>query len=149
MKKFAIFSAVMIIGAGVALANTLTVPFYRDGDGGGRNTSAFIGIKNTTASDQVITIVYTSLDASGAPADMTVTYALGANLGVQWQPVQDLGSEGPLGRAVPNNTIPGSPGGVSRIVGSLTVTGVDIAGMYREIDFTNSGAFGHTIGPFF
>ncbi len=147
MKKFAIFSAVMIIGAGIALAQTLTVPFYRDGATGARNTSAFIGIKNTTASDQVITIVYTSLDASGAPADMTVTYALGAFLAVQWQPVQDLQTEGVLGRAVPNNTIPGSVGGVPKLTGSLTIDGTGLAGMYREIDFTNSGAFGHTIGP--
>lgn len=144
MKKFAIFSAVMIIGAGIALASTLTVPFYRDGDSGTRNTSAFIGIKNTTSSDQVLTIVYTSLNASGLPEDQTVTYGLGANLGVQWQPVQDLPTEGPLaGQLVPNMTIGG------KFFGAATITGIGIHGMYREIDTTNSGAFGHTIGPFF
>ena len=144
MKKFAIFSAVMIISAGIALAASLTVPFFRDGATPARATIGFIGIKDTSGADQVTTIVYTSLNASGVPEDQTVTYALGANLGVQWQPVQDLPSEGPLaGQLVPNMTID------NKIFGSATITGNGITGMYRETDTTNSGAFGHTIGPFF
>lgn len=147
MKKFAIFSAVMIIGAGIALANTLSVPFYRDGATPVRDTSAFIGIKNTTSNDQTITIVYTSLNASGNPQDLTVTYALGAFLGVQWRPIADVPNEGPLGQAVPNNTIPGSSGGgPPRIVGSASISGAGLSGMYRESDATNGNAFGHTIG---
>jgi len=130
----------MIIGAGIALAQTLTVPFFRDGATAARTTSGFIGIKDSSGSDQVITIVYSSLDARGDPATQTVTYALGAFLGIQWQPVQDLPTEGPS-RAVPNMTIGG------KIVGAVAITGTGLAGMYREFDFTNSGAFGYTLGP--
>ncbi len=142
MKKFAIFSVVMIIGAGVALATTLTVPFFRDGATPARTTRGFIGIKDTSGSDQVITVVYSSLDASLEPEDQTVTFALSAFEGVQWQPVEDLATEG-SGQIIPNMDIGG------KIVGAATITGSGIHGMYREIDITNSGAFGHTIGPFF
>ncbi len=152
MKKFAIFSTVMIIGAGIALAQSrgvptsLDIPFYRDGATPARDTSGFIGVKNTSSFDQTITIVYTSLNASGNPQDLAVTYALGAFLGVQWRPIADVANEGPLGQAVPNNTIPGSSGGgAPRIVGSASIFGGNLVGMYRESDATNGNAFGHTV----
>ena len=112
----------MVIVAGVALAQTLTVPFFRDGATGARTTSAFIGIKDSSGNNQVITIVYSALDASGDPATETVTCALGANLGVQWQPVQDEDTEGPS-QAVLNMAIGG------KIAGSATISGTGLHGI--------------------
>jgi len=146
MKKFAIFSVVMVIGAGAALATTLNVPFYRD-SAASPNIGGFIGVKNTTTVDQTITIVYTSLNASSNPESMTVTFALNANTGVSWRPVEDLSAEGPLGRTVPNNTIVGPNGTDVSQVGSAAILGVGLTGRYQQnnVNGNASISFAHAL----
>lgn len=143
MKKLAIFAVVMMIGASAALASTLNVPFFRDAPDLARGTRAFIGVKESSGADQTITIVYTALNISGDPVDQTVTFALGANQSVSWEPVEDGANEG-TGQAVPNMTIEG-PNGV-RFTGSVTITGSGaLSARYVEIDETNKSAFGHAV----
>lgn len=144
MKKFTIFGVVMIIGAGVALATTLSVPFYRDGSTAALTSEAFIGIKTSLPTSQVVTIVYTSLNASGNPQDLTVTFALAGNSAVSWRPVADLGVEGPLGRAVPNNTII-NPNGIVAIAGSAVVIGQELAGRYVQNNVSTNSSFAHAL----
>lgn len=147
MRKFVIFSVVMVIGAGVALATTLDVPFYRDG--GDPESNAFPGVKNTTTTDQTITIIYTSLNASSNPTDLTVTFALSANTGVSWRPVADVGVEGPLGQSVPNNTTIGPNGTDVSIVGSIQIVGNGLAGRYQQnnVNGNASTSFAHALIP--
>ena len=143
MKKFAIFGVVMIIGAGVALASAISVPFYRDGTDAGFTSVAVVGVKDTTGVDQTITITYTSLNASTVLESMTVTYALGADVGVAWRPVFSGGSEG-VGSLVGDNTIIGPSGSVD-LVGSISIAGTGLAGRYNQLNVEAGNAFGHAL----
>ena len=91
MKKIAIFAAIMVVGAGVALASTLNVPFFLDNQSQNNATSGVvgrIGVKEAGGVDQTVTVIYTALNASGNPTNQTVTYFLGANQAFRWNPVQ-------------------------------------------------------------
>ena len=146
MKKIVILSVVMILGAGNALAITLSVPFYRDGDQNGVDTVGFIGVKNTTTFDQTLTVIYTSRfglttdTPSAVLKDLQVTFALRANTGVAWRPVQSTGSEGPEGNAVPNNTLVLDGTNVS-VAGSAAIKGIGLRGRYAETNPANGLAF--------
>lgn len=137
----------LIIGedgcSGIAPTSTLIVPFYRDGDG----TRGFISIKNTTTSDQIVTVVYSSLNSSSGLSSQTSHFILRARVGVSWRPVADSAEEGPLGRSVPNNEIVGPDGTNVSIDGSAAITGTGLAGSYRQSDDTYGSSFAHALLP--
>ena len=136
----------MILGAGNALAITLSVPFYRDGDQNGVDTQGFIGVKNTTTFDQTLTVIYTSRfglttdTPSAVLKDLQVTFALRANTGVAWRPVEDTGSEGPEARLIPNNTLTVDGTNVA-VAGSAAIKGIGLRGRYAEENPANGLAF--------
>ncbi len=145
MKKIAIFAAVMVVGAGVALASTLNVPFFLDNqsnNAGSTGVVGRIGVKEGSGSDQTITVIYTALSSSGTPTDQTVTFVLGANQQVRWNPVQSNSAEASgAGSAVPNMSIAG------RTAGSAKVIGTSISGNYSEIDLSRSSTSMHVLLP--
>lgn len=151
MKKIAIFAAIMVVGAGVALASTLNVPFFLDNQSNNAGTTGVvgrIGVKEAGGVNQTVTVIYTALNASGNPTDQIVTYALGANQAFRWNPVQNNSAEasGP-GSGVPNMTIPSpnsTPGtvGAARIIGSAA-----LSGNYSEIDLSRSSTSMHVLLP--
>lgn len=124
-----------------APASTLFVPFYRDGDG----TRGFINIQNTTTSDQIITVVYSSLNSSSVTSTQRSHFILRARVGISWRPVADSAEEGPLGRDVPNNTIIGPDGTNVSIVGSASISGAGLVGTYRELNDASGSAFAHIL----
>lgn len=148
MKKIAIFAAIMVVGAGVALASTLNVPFFLDNQSNNAGTTGVvgrIGIKEAGGVNQTVTVIYTALNASGNPTDQTVTFALGANQSIRWNPVQSNTTEtSPGGSDVPNMTIAGPSG--NRTAGSAVVIGgADLSGVYNEIDLSRGAVSSHVL----
>jgi len=144
MKKIAIFAAIMVVGAGVALASTLSVPFFLDTTSNSSATSGTlgrIGIKEGSGSDQTITVIYTALDASSNPTDQTVTFALGMNQQIRWFPVQSNPNE-VAGAAVPNMNIAGRTAGSAKVISAGPLTG-----QYSEVDLTRSSTSMHVLLP--
>ena len=144
MKKLVMFSVVMILASTVAQAATMNVPFFRSAPTFATATNAWVGIKNTSANDQTITITYTAVNASGVPEDQVGTFPLGANAALEWEPVQTLQGENE-GSVVPNMTIQGTAG-TARCCGAVKIDGSDtLTGRYQEIDSTNNTRFGHAL----
>ena len=149
MKKIAIFAAIMVVGAGVALASTLSVPFFLDNQSQNNATNGVvgrIGVKEAGGVDQTVTVIYTALNASGVPTDQTVTYPLGANQAFRWNPVQSNSAEGSgPGSVVPNMTIPG-PNATPNTVGGATIIGsAALEGQYSEIDLSRGAVSSHVL----
>lgn len=151
MKKFAIVFVVMMLGSFVAEAATLVVPFFRNGIGS--NVRGVISLKNTTGSDAVLTVTYTSAVDPGGPGDFTdqapFTFALVANASQAWQPVRDENSEN-NGKTIQNMTIKfhsthtnPSCCGAAKIESDVA----GIAGMYAEFNDNTGSGFGHVILP--
>lgn len=150
MKKFAIFAAVMVIGAGVALATTLTIPIFTDTASNPPNAgiAGFVTVKETANTDQVITVVYTALDQSGTPVDQTGTFFLGAKQQKIWQPVQATSLEG-AGSTVPNMTIIG-PSGNTNTTGSVAIQSSQangIEGRYQQANYGRQTDLAHVALP--
>jgi hypothetical protein len=144
MKKIAIFAAIMVVGAGVAMAGVLNVPFFLDSQsvnfGANTGVTGQISVKELSGSDQTLTVVYTALDATDNPTNQTVTFALGAFQQVRWNPVQDNTAESALGGSIGNLTIAG------RVAGSAVITsGGAMAGTYGEIDHQRQGRSLHVL----
>jgi len=145
MKKLSILAAMMVVIAGVALASTLDVPFFIDSTtNGSSGVSGVIGVKDVSGTDQTLTVIYTGLTATG-PIDQTVTFALGANQGIRWQPVADLGASEGAGSVIPNMELTGpngSPqtGGGARILGTAALVGA-----YQQINFGRSSDMAHSL----
>ena len=92
MKKFAIVSLVMVLGASSVIAASLNVPFWRDtGDNlqGGAPTNGFagfIGIKNNTGVTMEIQVTYI-VTVNGEPTeDPQTTFQLAPNAAISWRP---------------------------------------------------------------
>lgn len=121
----------MVIGAGVAFASTLNVPFFNDNVN--QNTNAFIGLKEASGLDQTITIVYTAIGFSGDPIDQTETFFLGANSQADFQPVQvSTAAENEFG-VIPDMAIIGT-NGKTKNTGSATLSGSSaISGRYLQV----------------
>ncbi len=151
MKKIAIFAAIMVVGAGVALATTLAVPFFTDNQSINSATNGIvgrIGIKEAAGVPQTLTVTYTALDSSGDPTDQIVTFALGANQSVRWNPVQSNNTEGTAANSIGNMTISG--GTSNRTVGAALVESSiagGIVGNYTEIDLSRSATSAHVLLP--
>lgn len=145
MKKLSILAAMMVVIAGVALASTVDVPFFIDSSTNlSTQVQGIIGIKDVSGTDQTLTVIYTGLGAS-APENQTVTFALGANQGIRWSPVQNHGASEGSGSTVPNMSVTaanGSPqtGGGARIIG----TG-ELVGMYQQVNFGRSSDMAHAL----
>ena len=109
MKKLALFAGVVMLGAGVAFASSLNVPFFLDrapNDGTfppSANEGSYIGIHNNLSVDLEVAIQYFDNNANDAtPANNTFT--LPANSTYSFRPVGDDPTvEGPAA-AVPNIT---------------------------------------------
>ena len=147
MKKIAIFAAIMVVGAGVAVAGVLNVPFFLDSQslnvGANTGVSGQISVKEGSGSDQTVTVIYTALDASGNPANQTATFALGAFQQIRWNPVMDNSAESAAGKAIDNLTIE------NRTAGSAVIlSGGNISGTYGEIDHARSARSLHVLLPF-
>jgi hypothetical protein len=131
MKKIAFLAAIMVVGAGVAFASSLTVPFFNDtSTDNASGIAGRIGIKETSGSDRTISVVYSALSGSNV-VDQPETFFLGAYQQIRWNPVQSNSkTEGPASAAakVPNMTIGGT-------VGSAVISSAG----------TISGAYGETV----
>lgn len=136
MKKLAIIASVLVLGATVAMASSLSIPFFRDTGtnlSGGVPTSGFagfIGIRNNTTRDIVVQVVYNALVNNAFVNSAPATFLLQANASVSWRPVANDPAEG-AGQSVPNMTL-GSTAGAA----TLSWTGgsaTDIQGRYVEI----------------
>lgn len=149
MKKIAIFAAIMVVGAGVALASTLQVPFFLDtttNSNGTVGTLGRIGIKEAGGVDQTVTVIYTALNSSDVPTDQTATFALGANQQVRWFPVQANPNESAAGAAIDDMAIAGPSG--NRTAGSALVIGsAALSGQYSEVDLGRSSTSMHVLLP--
>jgi hypothetical protein len=154
MKKIAIFAAIMVVGAGVALGSTLSVPFYLDSQSNNKATTAQggnagrIGLKEGSGVDQTLTIIYTALNASDVPTDQTETFPIGANQQLRFNPVQSNTAE-TAGDVVPNVTITGSGGGTQTAGSAIIISSIagSITGVYSEIDFARSATSAHVLLP--
>lgn len=145
MKKLSILAAMMVVVAGVALASTLDVPFFIDSTtNGSSGVSGIIGVKDVSGTDQTLTVIYTGLTSSG-PVNQTVTFALGANQGIRWQPVASLsGGEG-SGSTIGNMSLTG-PNGSPQIGGGARILGTAaLVGAYQQINFTRSSDMAHSL----
>ena len=145
MKKYSVFAVVMLLGGSIALASTVTAPFFRSVQTGNDTSFGLLGIKNNEAFSVQIDGTYTALDASDAPTDQLFSFGLGANESVSWDPILDDASfEGTAGAAVPNMTIP-------RLTGSVALSSPgSISGRYTELkggEGNNISAFGHVLLP--
>lgn len=147
MKKIAIFAAIMVVGSGVALATTLAVPFFTDNQSINSASTGIvgrIGVKEAAGVDQTLTVTYTALDASGSPTDQTVTFVLGANQSVRWNPVQSNNTEGPVANSIGNMNIAGRTVGAALVESSIAG---GIVGNYTEIDLGRSATSAHVLLP--
>lgn len=145
MKKLSILAAMMVVIAGVALASTLDVPFFIDSTtNGSTGVSGVIGVKDVSGADQTLTVIYTGLTSSG-PVNQTVTFALGANQGIRWQPVADLGAGEGAGSTIGNMTLTG-PNGSPQIGGGARIIGTGaMVGAYQQINFGRSSDMAHSL----
>ena len=145
MKKLSILAAMMVVIAGVALASTLDVPFFIDSTTNGTTgVSGVIGVKDVSGTNQTLTVIYTGLTSSG-PVNQTVTFALGANQGIRWQPVADLGAAEGAGSAIDNMTLTG-PNGSPQIGGGARILGTaSLVGAYQQINFGRSSDMAHSL----
>ena len=154
MKKFVVIAAVMLIGAGAALAASINVPFFLDTTpaGGGfppqTGDMFFIGLKNTTASPIVLTIEYR--DSAGVISTGSVgnvTFSLNAFESISYRPsILDPGVES-------GNTSTKNPVRSTSTAGAATFTWTggtnDIQGRGVQIGGTNlgGGSFAFLLPP--
>ena len=132
MKKFAVFAGVMVLGATVALASSLSVPFFLDRVAAGSgfppndnnaatfHEATFVGIHNNLSVDLVVEIDYFDAGQNGTVDQQTPspnTFLLPANASFSFRPVQHDPATEVGGAAVPN-----MPGGET--AGSAIITWV-------------------------
>lgn len=148
MKKAIVVLGVMVIGASAVLAQSVTVPFFRDNPND--SVTGFIGLKNNTTRDITLSIVYTQ-DEDGTPVPQTpaVTHLLPANASISWRPVQRDSDPGGSnlegdGAAVPN-TSPRDGTGSTKFTGGVTITWTGSPGEVqgRYVETTPSGPFSY------
>lgn len=110
MKKLVFLGAMVMIVGGVALASSVTVPFFNDeGDLGwppaNGKSASFISLTNNTDGDLTLWVTYTN----DAGVDMTPTnnsFLLKKKSAIGFRPVADDPNEGPTtGQLVPNADI--------------------------------------------
>ena len=140
MKKFVVFAAVMIAVTGIAVASSLSVPFFLDNapaDGTfppSAGNAAFIGIHNNTSSDIDVSIDYFDAGQDGTVDQQTpavTSFVLPANSSFSFRPVADDPTTEVAAAVVPN-----MPGG--EFAGSASLSWVggpgDIQGRVVQIN---------------
>ena len=150
MKKLVVVAAILALG-GTAFAASLNVPWFLDR---GANDAtypptaqekSFITVKNTTGSDILVTVSYTSADGTSnngwTDTDLN-TFVLEANSSLGWRPAgNDPAIEGP-GVAVPNCDA-ASPKGACEL--SWTGAATDLQGRLIEIHLNK--VYGYLLPP--
>jgi hypothetical protein len=138
MKKAAFMLSVLVLGAVVAFAGTISVPQYND-EGADTNldlrpptfSATFIALKNNTAVTQTYTILYyTTAGDNNTPG--VNTFTIGPNSSRGWRPANTTDPNQGPGITVPSalSTVAGSatilytdtidPSGRVLILGSVT-----------------------------
>ena len=154
MKKFAMFAGVMVLGATVALASSLNVPFFLDrapSDGSFPPSSleaSFIALHNNLSVDLEVQIDYFDAGQDGTVDQQTPannTFLLPANATYSFRPIGDDPATEVAAAVVPN-----MPGGEK--AGSCVVTWVggaaDIQGRLVAVD-SDGNAFSYLLPPGF
>ncbi|MEK7793999.1 MAG: hypothetical protein AAB353_05700 [Candidatus Hydrogenedentota bacterium] len=140
MKKTVLFVGVMVLGAGIALASSLTVPFFLDrapSDGSFPPSSleaSYIALHNNTASSIVVTVDYYDAGQNGTVDHQTPvpnTFLLPANATYGFRPVGNDPTTEVNGVIIPN-----MPGGEQAGTATLTwasTNPADIQGRLLQI----------------
>ncbi|PCJ56196.1 MAG: hypothetical protein COA73_12615 [Candidatus Hydrogenedentota bacterium] len=125
MKRLAIFACVMIVGAGAAIAATVSIPFFNDG-----GQDAFITVQNVSTSDVTITVSY----FQGASGTGVSTAVLAANTSLSWQPFKDVGG----------GEVQGTIADATAATGSVTINSTG-AVVGRFVQINGTAAFAHNV----
>lgn len=157
MKKLAVLSMVMVLGAGAAMAASLSVPFFLDNGGnfsGGLPTggnAAFVGIKNNLGVPVDIVVEYTSFPDGVLTIETTSTFTMAPNSAISWRPIADDPVED-TGQVI-ENMASGAVGGSVKVTfvrtddPGLTTTS-DVQGRYVEIT-PDGNRYGYLLPPGF
>ena len=155
MKKFGFIAAVVVLGAGVAFANSLSVPCFVDGGG----TNGYIALHNNLDTELMFGVIYFSGEGEQLEFDplevSNNTAVIPANATVSYRPVSQVG-ESALA-----NTIPGRPvwSGASSIPtaatnwnGAAVISwsqgdGQSLQGRYQELNTNNNSMMGFLLPP--
>lgn len=153
MKKLAITACAAVLGAGVAFASSLSVPWFVD-NGPAANkvpgtlpgVTGMVTLKNNTPDTMTLQIAYFTQSGVGiGPAAPGNTFSIAGNASVAFRPVADDpdtatgGQESVPGRAVPNRPLTGV-GNDGKKNGALTVQWVgdptDVQGIVTYVQST-------------
>ena len=139
MKKLFVVALVAMAVSTIALAGTISAPFFNDGGAadvarppaGNQNANAWLGVKNMDAATATVRVYYYNPDGSYAGDG---TFTLTAQQGISWRPCATDSAEGP-GSAIVNKT-----GTV--LSGSVTLTSANnIVGRLIEIWDAGTSAY--------
>lgn len=139
MKKLALVAGVLTLGAGVAFASSLTVPFFLDNapvpfnTATGNQQAAFIALHNNLSVDIEVSVDYFDAGGDGTVDQQTPspnTFNLPANATFSFRPVADDSGAEASGAVVPN-----MPGGekAGTVIVSWVGGSADIQGRMFEI----------------
>lgn len=149
MKKFVVIAAVMLIGAGAALAASINVPFFLDttAAGGGfppaSGTMFFIGLKNITGGSIVVSVAYQDDTGAAATGAGSTTFSLAPLESISFRPaVDDTSVDTPNAVGIARSTAPA--GGATF---TWTGTNTDIQGRGVQISGTGVGSFSFLLPP--
>ncbi len=151
MKKFLVTGLVLVLGAGVAMAVSLNVPFFLDNGGNlvgstpDTGSAGFIGIKNTTGAAIVVRVDYASVVAGAIVIEDNTanTFELAANASISFRPVATDGAEG--AGSIVTNMQSGNVAGSASIIWT-TGTNTDIQGRYVSVD-QNGDTYAYLLPP--
>lgn len=163
MRKFAAVAAVMVLGAGVAFAASLNVPFFLDNAPVADNafpptsgSKSYIALHNNLSVDLEVEVDYYDAGGDGTVNQRTPspnTFLLPANATYSFRPIGDEPATEAAGSVIPNmpNAALGGSG-IMEVAGSAVISWVggpaDIQG--RLVTFEPAtGAFGYLLPPGF
>lgn len=127
MKKFAILACVMTVSAGLAMAETVSIPFFSDTNG----NTAFVGLQNVSGGTITGSVTYNlagTIEAGG-------TFTLADGESFSFRPFATAAGE------VQPATVIDATVGFGSI--SITTSGGPVAGRFVQIG--GSGSFAHNV----
>jgi hypothetical protein len=167
MKKLALIAVVVLVGAGVAYASSLSVPWFVDKDSvvnvgvppTVKGTEGIVYLHNNQGNVVTLSIRYFSQEGADlGPNAPNNTFTINPKATLAFRPVANdpattatpQGQEPPSGALVPNRpmstAIPGQDG---KINGSLVVTWVggagDVQGIYVQVQNVDGGTTGRIL----
>ena len=129
MKKLSLLACLMTVTTGLAMATTVSIPFFSDN---GTVRSCFVGLQNTDTVAQSITVIY--LDKNGLTENRG-TFTLQPNQSISYRPNTAVG-----GAEVQPAGLPDA--GYKN--GSITFESTgSLAGRFVQID--SQGSFAHNL----